>query len=104
MEFVQGCFNGLIIGGAFALGWPLAAENLAEAEASGKLWCGLPPTVEAVLPWVFCALIICIAFLFTSKKFSKYTSLESMRISWLEITMPLCSMCRIISKWIISAL
>ena len=71
MEFVQGCFNGLVIGGAFALGWPLAAENLAEAEASGKLWCGIPSMVEAVLPWVFCALIICIAFLFTSKKFSK---------------------------------
>ncbi len=71
MEFIQGCFNGLIIGLAFVLGWPLAAKKLAKAEYEGKLWCGLPSMVEAVLPWVFCALIIGIAFLYATKKFRK---------------------------------
>ncbi|MBR5262334.1 MAG: hypothetical protein IKV49_00800 [Clostridia bacterium] len=64
MEFTQGSFNGLIIGGAFAFGWPIAAKNLEQAESTGKLWNALPPNADAVLPWVFCALIICSMLLF----------------------------------------
>lgn len=64
MEFTQGCFNGLGIAGAFVLGWPLAAKNLEQAEATGKLWYGLNETVDVTLSWVFCALIILTIFLF----------------------------------------
>lgn len=64
MEFTQGCFNGLIIGAAFILGWPIAAKNLEQAEASGKLWSILPQNVDTALSWTFCALIICSMFLF----------------------------------------
>lgn len=64
MEFTQGCFNGLGIAGAFVLGWPLAAKNLEQAEAVGKLWYMLPEKVDTVLSWVFCALIILTIFLF----------------------------------------
>ena len=64
MEFTQGCFNGLGIAGAFVLGWPIAAKNLEQAEAAGKLWYMLPEKVDTVLSWVFCALIILTIFLF----------------------------------------
>ncbi|MBQ2903725.1 MAG: hypothetical protein IJE48_04940 [Clostridia bacterium] len=64
MEFTQGCFNGLGIAGAFVLGWPLAAKNLEQAEATGKLWYMLPEKVDITLSWVFCALIILTIFLF----------------------------------------
>ncbi|MBQ8763801.1 MAG: hypothetical protein IJZ07_06835 [Clostridia bacterium] len=64
MEFTQGCFNGLGIAGAFVLGWPLAAKNLEQAEAAGKLWYMLPEKVDTVLSWAFCALIILTIFLF----------------------------------------
>lgn len=64
MEFTQGCFNGLGIAGAFVLGWPLAAKNLEQAEAAGKLWYMLPEKVDTILSWVFCALIILTIFLF----------------------------------------
>ena len=64
MEFTQGSFNGLIIGGTFAFGWPIAAKNLEQAESAGKLWNALPPNADAVLPWIFCALIICSMLLF----------------------------------------
>ena len=64
MEFTQGCFHGLGIAGAFALGWPIAAKNLEQAEAAGKLWYELPEKVDTTLSWVFCALIILTIFLF----------------------------------------
>lgn len=64
MEFTQGCFHGLGIAGAFVLGWPLAAKNLEQAEAAGELWYMLPETVDTILSWVFCALIILTIFLF----------------------------------------
>ncbi|MBR3596016.1 MAG: hypothetical protein IKL47_03445 [Clostridia bacterium] len=64
MEFTQGCFNGLGISAAFALGWPLAAKNLEQAEAAGKLWYMLPEKVDITLSWIFCALIILTIFLF----------------------------------------
>lgn len=64
MEFTQGCFNGLIIGIAFILGWPIAAKNLELAEASGKLWKVLPQNVDTTLSWICCALIIGTMFLF----------------------------------------
>ena len=64
MEFTQGCFNGLGIAGAFVLGWPIAAKNLEQAEATGKLWYMLPEKVDVTLSWVFCALIILTIFLF----------------------------------------
>lgn len=64
MEFTQGCFNGLGIAGAFALGWPIASKNLEQAEASGKLWYMLPEKVDITLSWIFCALIILTIFLF----------------------------------------
>ena len=71
MEYIQGCFNGLVIGLAFVLGWPMAAKNLEKAESAGKLWSALPSKVEVVLPWIFCAFIICIAFLYATRKFRK---------------------------------
>lgn len=64
MEFTQGCFNGLGIASAFVLGWPIAAKNIEQAEAAGKLWYILPEKVDTVLSWVFCALIILTIFLF----------------------------------------
>lgn len=64
MEFTQGCFHGLGIAGAFVLGWPLAAKNLEQAEAAGELWYMLPETVDTILSWAFCALIILTIFLF----------------------------------------
>ena len=64
MEFVQGCFNGLIIGIAFILGWPIAAKNLEYAETTGKLWQIVPQNIDTILSWVFCALIIGSMFLF----------------------------------------
>lgn len=64
MEFTQGCFNGLIIGTAFVIGWPIAAKNLEQAEATGQLWNMIPENAETVLSWVLCALIICTVFLF----------------------------------------
>ncbi len=64
MEFTQGCFNGLGIATAFVLGWPIAAKNLEQAEANGKLWYMLPEKVDITLSWVFCALIILTIFLF----------------------------------------
>jgi hypothetical protein len=64
MEFTQGCFNGLGIAGAFIIGWPIAAKNLEQAEAAGKLWYMLPEKVDTVLSWVFCAIIILTIFLF----------------------------------------
>ena len=64
MEFTQGCFHGLGIAGAFVLGWPIAAKNLEQAEAAGKLWYELPEKVDTALSWVFCALIILTIFLF----------------------------------------
>lgn len=64
MEFTQGCFNGLIIGAAFIVGWPIAAKNLEQAEATGQLWHALPENIDTALSWVLCALIICTIFLF----------------------------------------
>ncbi len=64
MEFTQGCFNGLIIGTAFILGWPIAAKNLELAESTGQLWHIIPKSIDTVLSWVLCALIICTVFLF----------------------------------------
>lgn len=64
MEFTQGCFNGLIIGIAFILGWPIAAKNLGQAESAGKLWHIIPQEIDNVLPWILCGLIICSMFLF----------------------------------------
>ena len=64
MEFTQGCFNGLIIGITFILGWPIAAKNLEQAEAAGQLWKALPGNVDTALSWVCCALIIGSMFLF----------------------------------------
>ena len=64
MEFTQGCFNGLIIGGAFILGWPIAAKNLRQAEISGQLWQVIPERLETFLPWVFCLIIILTPLLF----------------------------------------
>lgn len=64
MEFTQGCFNGLGISAAFVLGWPLAAKNLEQAEAAGKLWYAIPEKVDITLSWIFCALIILTIFLF----------------------------------------
>ncbi len=64
MEFVQGSFIGLGISTAFILGWPLAQQNLAQAEASGKLWYMLPEKVDTTLSWIFCALIVLTIFLF----------------------------------------
>ncbi len=64
MEFTQGCFHGLGISAAFAVGWPLAAKNLEQAETAGKLWYMLPEKVDITLSWVFCALIILTIFLF----------------------------------------
>lgn len=64
MEFVQGCFNGLIIGIAFILGWPIAAKKLEYAETTGKLWQIVPQNIDTILSWVFCALIIGSMFLF----------------------------------------
>ena len=64
MEFIQGCFNGLGIAVAFALGWPLAAKNLEQAEAAGELWHVLPQNVDTALSWALCALMICTLFLF----------------------------------------
>lgn len=64
MEFTQGCFNGLIIGITFILGWPIAAKNLEQAEVAGQLWSVLPQSVDTVLSWICCVLIICSMFLF----------------------------------------
>ena len=64
MEFTQGCFNGLIIGGAFILGWPIAAKNLEQAETAGQLWHILPQQLDTALSWLFCALIILSPLLF----------------------------------------
>ncbi len=64
MEFVQGAFIGLGISTAFILGWPLAEKNLAKAEAAGELWYMIPPKVDTILSWVFCALIVLTIFLF----------------------------------------
>ncbi len=64
MEFTQGCFNGFGIACAFVLGWPIAAKNLEQAEAAGKLWYMLPEKVDTVLSWIFCAIIILTIFLF----------------------------------------
>lgn len=64
MEFVQGCFNGLIIGIAFIVSWPIAAKNLEYAETTGKLWQIVPQNIDTILSWVFCALIIGTMFLF----------------------------------------
>ena len=64
MEFTQGCFNGLIIGIAFILGWPIAANNLEQAESVGRLRQILPQNVDATLSWLFCGLIIASMFLF----------------------------------------
>lgn len=64
MEFTQGCFNGLIIGTAFVLGWPIAAKNLEAAETNGQLWSILPQKVDTGLSWALCTLIICSMFLF----------------------------------------
>ncbi len=64
MEFVQGCFNGLGIAGAFVIGWPIAQKSLEKAEAAGELWYMIPANVDTILSWVFCALIIATIFLF----------------------------------------
>lgn len=64
MEFIQGCFNGLIIGGAFILGWPIAAKNLEQAEASGQLWHIIPHKTDITLSWIFCIIIILTPLLF----------------------------------------
>lgn len=64
MEFTQGCFNGLIIGSAFILAWPIAAKNLEQAEAAGQLWHIIPQTLDTTLSWIFCAIIILSPLLF----------------------------------------
>lgn len=64
MEFTQGCFNGLIIGIAFILGWPIAHKNLEQAEEAGKLWQALPQNVDTALSWILCALLISTVLLF----------------------------------------
>ena len=64
MEFVQGCFNGLIIGGAFILGWPIAAQKLEYAELSGQLWHIIPERLDTILSWVCCTVIILSPLLF----------------------------------------
>ncbi|MBR0349587.1 MAG: hypothetical protein IIX16_08125 [Clostridia bacterium] len=64
MEFTQGCFNGLIIGGAFILGWPIAAKNLEHAETAGQLWHCLPQPLDTTLSLLFSSLIILSPLLF----------------------------------------
>ncbi len=64
MELVQGLAQGFGISVAFILGWPLAQEKLATAEANGALWHPIPQNVDTILSWVFCALIILTIFLF----------------------------------------
>ncbi len=64
MEFIQGSFNGLGIGIAFVLGWPIAAKNLAQAEAEGELWHVLSSQSDTALAWIFCGLMICTLLLF----------------------------------------
>ncbi len=64
MELVQGLAMGLGISVAFILGWPLAKENMASAEAKGALWHPISDNVDTILSWIFCALIILTIFLF----------------------------------------
>ncbi len=64
MELVQGLAQGFGISVAFVLGWPIAKENMAGAEANGTLWHPIPQNIDTILSWVFCALIILTIFLF----------------------------------------
>ncbi len=64
MELVQGLVQGLGISCAFVIAWPLAKGKLEFAEAAGKLWHPIPQTVDTVLSWIFCVLIILTIFLF----------------------------------------
>ncbi len=64
MEYIQGIAQGLSVSVAFVLGWPMAKEKLAAAEAAGALWHPIPQNVDTVLSWVFCALIILTLLLF----------------------------------------
>ncbi len=64
MELVQGLAQGFGISSAFIIAWPLAKEKLRFAEETGALWHPIPQTVDTVLSWVFCVLIILTIFLF----------------------------------------
>ncbi len=64
MEYVQGIFIGLGVSVAFILGWPMAKERFASAEAAGELWYMIPKNVDTVLSWVFCAIIVLTLLLF----------------------------------------
>ena len=96
MEFTQGCFNGLIIGIAFVLGWPIAAKNLEQAEASEQLWNILPHNIDITLSWVLCALIIGTMFLFIlhSKEHSRLSKISENTLELFErpcyMVAPLC--------------
>ena len=93
MEFTQGCFNGLIIGGTFALGWPIAANNLRQAEASGQLWHVLPEKADTIISWIFCVFIILSIFLFIIP-FSKKKHIDTNFLETIErpcyMVAPLC--------------
>lgn len=96
MEFTQGSFNGLIIGVAFMLGWPIASKNLEEAESVGKLWRILPEKADVILSWTFCVLIICTMFLFIAheRKNSRLSKISENTIELFErpcyMVAPLC--------------
>ncbi|MBQ3499060.1 MAG: hypothetical protein IJA87_08040 [Clostridia bacterium] len=64
MELFQGLAQGFGISSAFIIAWPLAKEKLSFAEETGALWHPIPQTVDTVLSWVFCVLIILTIFLF----------------------------------------
>ncbi|MBQ5973527.1 MAG: hypothetical protein IJL69_04935 [Oscillospiraceae bacterium] len=61
MEFTQGAVNGLGISLAFCVGWPLIADKFTDGAA---LWRILPDTLDRVLSWTACALIVLSIFLF----------------------------------------
>lgn len=94
MEFIQGCFNSFGISTAFVLGWPIAAKNLEQAEAAGKLWNVLPLKVDTILSWVFCVLIICTVFLFAVPWHKAGKPIESNTLELFErpcyMVAPLC--------------
>jgi len=64
MEYTQGAVQGLGISAMFVVAWPLAQKNLLAAEMVGELWHPIPQTLDTVLSWVFCALMILTVFLF----------------------------------------
>ena len=63
MEFTQGAVYGLGISIAFTIAWPLLSDKFVAMEATGLRQI-LPNTLDQVLSWVVCALIILTLFLF----------------------------------------